>query len=264
MIKAAVLGSPVSHSLSPRMHTFAYKELGLAGEYTSFDLPLEEFESFFHAVDNSWTGFSLTMPLKESAFTIDAEISQSAKRIHSVNTLYRKDGKWHGVSTDESAFKRLLPAEKNSKIAILGAGGTARAAIGALDGTVAEIHVFNRTLERKGSLESAAELSAVIMHSLNDSLDGFNIVLSTLPSGVSDALVANMKVAPDLFFESLYKPLPTLLSAHARELGSQVLNGIDLLVEQGMDQVALFSGHSFDYESMRKLLIADLSDFINR
>ena len=255
---ASVLGSPIEHSLSPRIHNLAYQHLGIDISYSKLDVGIEDFESYFNSLDDDWVGISLTMPLKESAFTVPCAIDSSAQRIHSANTLFRKSNEWFALSTDLSAFKRLLDVEKDFHVAILGGGGTARAAVGALDGRVSHIDVFNRSMHRAESLQSSAELSEVRTHALGKSLDGFDLVISTLPAGASDELISLLNVPPSLFVESLYKPLPTLLSSRAFFLGARILDGIDLLVEQALDQIALFSGISFDYESMRELLMGDL------
>ena len=258
MMKAAVLGSPIDHSLSPLIHNRAYQELGVDLTYSKYEVGIEDFDTFFKTIDAQFVGLSLTMPLKESVFTIECQIDQSAAQIHSANTLVREESSWLALSTDLSAFKRLLKVDADFQVAILGAGGTARAAIGALDGAVRRIDVFNRTHGKLESLQSCARLSDVRVHSLESSLDGYDLIVSTLPAGISDTLVSNMSKAPKLFFESLYKPLPTDLSRHAAILGSELLDGIDLLVEQALDQIALFSGIAYDYESMRGLLLDEL------
>lgn len=267
-VKAAVLGSSVSQSLSPRIHNLAYRELGVKGEYVHFNVQLDEFETFFHALDDSWNGFSLTMPLKESAFTITSEISESARRIHSVNTLFKRDKQWHGVSTDESAFSRIfkrLSLTRDSKVAILGAGGTARAALGALDGLVQNVNFYNRTVDKREELERSSQLTALQIHNLATFVthsQKYDLVISTLPPGISDSLLGAANNAPSQFFECLYIPSPTKLSASMFQNGSFIIDGIDLLIEQALDQIALFSNQSYNYESMRELLAADLrSDF---
>ena len=100
MIKAAVLGSPISHSLSPLLHSTAYAQLGLSAKYEAIEVKADNLARFMDERDETWTGFSLTMPLKEEAITYADNIDNLAKRINSANTLYRKAGEWHATSTD--------------------------------------------------------------------------------------------------------------------------------------------------------------------
>ena len=125
MIRAAVLGSPISHSLSPRIHTKAYEILGLAANYQAFEVTESDFASFFTKnMNEAWSGFSLTMPLKEVAFKVANEVDGRAKRINSANTLYRRDTSWFATSTDCLAFENLISLPMDSKVAIIGGGGT--------------------------------------------------------------------------------------------------------------------------------------------
>ena len=94
MIKAAVLGSPISHSLSPLLHNSAYEQLGFKGRYEAIEVNAGGLAKFMDGRDETWTGFSLTMPLKEEAVTYAQHVDELAKRINSANTLYRDGGAW--------------------------------------------------------------------------------------------------------------------------------------------------------------------------
>ena len=97
MIKAAVLGSPISHSLSPLLHATAYKELGIEASYDAIEVKAGGLADFLESKDASWTGFSLTMPLKEEVIDFTSNVDALAARIKSANTLFRKDSKWHAT-----------------------------------------------------------------------------------------------------------------------------------------------------------------------
>ncbi|MEY3365230.1 MAG: hypothetical protein RL332_1030, partial [Actinomycetota bacterium] len=99
MIKAAVLGSPISHSLSPRLHTAAYKFLNISGTYSSFEVSTGSLREFLADKTDSWSGFSLTMPLKEEALSCVDFIDPLVRRIKSGNTLVNEDGIWKLYST---------------------------------------------------------------------------------------------------------------------------------------------------------------------
>ena len=154
MIRAAVLGSPISHSLSPKIHRKAYELLGVDSEYTAIEVDEKSFPDFFQKLDSNddgsrWSGFSLTMPLKEVVLQYCGASDPIAKRIDSGNTLFRSDNSWKVTSTDYLAFQNLLKVSKNSKVAIIGGGGTARAAIGALNNQVAAVDVLLRSESRR-------------------------------------------------------------------------------------------------------------------
>ena len=136
MINAAVLGSPISHSLSPRLHMSAYKFLNISGHYGSFDVPAGSLNEFLSDKSNGWTGFSLTMPLKEEVLSIAEVIDPLVNRIQSGNTLVRKNDSWSLHSTDVLGFQNAWNLENSSKpksVLIVGSGATARAAAAAFD-----------------------------------------------------------------------------------------------------------------------------------
>ena len=134
MIKAAVLGSPIAHSLSPKIHRRAYEFLGIAGSYDAIEVGEDELANFFEAERSlEWSGFSLTMQLKEAVIKLNCEVSQIAKLCNSGNTLYRRESQWSVTSTDYLAFRNLVNLKGGEKVAVIGGGGTARAAIGALN-----------------------------------------------------------------------------------------------------------------------------------
>jgi shikimate 5-dehydrogenase len=136
MINAAVLGSPISHSLSPRLHMSAYKHLNISGKYGSFDVPAGSLGEFLRDKTKDWTGFSLTMPLKEEVLSVAEVIDPLVKRIQSGNTLVRQGNSWSLHSTDVLGFQNAWYKENSSKpktVLIVGSGATARAAAAAFD-----------------------------------------------------------------------------------------------------------------------------------
>lgn len=260
MIKAAVLGSPIAHSLSPVLHARGYELLGISASYEAIDLRPESALDFFAAaLKEDWTGFSLTMPLKESIFDlspqIEIDVDQDAMRMRSANTLIRSGQGFRALSTDRSAFLRLFSGIKKERVAIIGGGGTARAALGALDGTSAQIDFLLRSPERAELLKQVVSESALSFFDMSHSLEGYDLVISTVPSGASDQIAQNLTTKISFLCEVLYKPFPTQLLARCQALGSQTLNGMDLLVEQALDQIKLFSKVDFDFGPMRDELL---------
>ena len=265
MIRAAILGSPVHHSLSPLIHKRAYAELGLDGFYEKFEIEVLDFPQFIdQALEDNWTGFSLTMPLKEIAFESSFECDARSKMIYSANTLIRFGDTFKATSTDVSAFDRLLERISYSKVAVIGGGGTARAALGALDGLVETVSVVQRSSKRNELLSSCLTASKIEFLSYESNLSDFDLVISTTPQGASDRFAHSIPQNPGILIEALYKPLPTVLSAAWKAQGGVVVDGLDLLVEQALDQISLFTNVSFDYTSMRELLLAEVRSYISQ
>lgn len=252
MIRAAVLGSPISHSLSPTLHRNAYKKLGIQGEYTSFDIHEDGLIEFISDCDVSWTGFSLTMPLKERALAVATIVDAHASRIHSANTLIRRGRDWYATSTDRTGFISLVNAHKlNSamNVLVLGAGGTARAALGALDRSERSITVMRRNRARDLALKSSLESSALALVPWAPiDCSSFDLVINTVPTDASADIVVGDELPP--LIDVIYNPWPTPLAQIWRERQVRIISGIELLIWQGIDQVELMTGESFNREEM--------------
>ena len=255
-MRAAVLGSPISHTLSPLLHKKAYELLKIDASYEAIELTPDRAKSFFNsALEEGWNGFSLTMPLKETVIDIGEElgfdIDPLAKIMKSGNTMHRKGETFHVTSTDRSGFIRLLEKVKCARTLIIGGGGTARAALSALDGRADVIDFLLRSPARKETLLQIAQKSEISFYSMDHSLHGYDLVISTVPAGVTDAMSEVLDFSIPTLCEVLYNPFPTKLLARAKELGSTTIDGIDLLVEQALDQISIFSGQVFDFATMR-------------
>ena len=260
MIKAAVLGSPISHSLSPLLHTLAYTEMGLASDYTRIEIKAGELNDFLSSCDQSWTGFSLTMPLKEEVSSFTSNLSLLSQRIRSANTLVQKHGEWFATTTDVSGFTHALAAhgkDASGNVLIIGAGATARAAAAACDGIADRITVMNRSPSRVDSMSNCVEFSDLDFVNWLDAsvIASVDLIISTTPAGVSDSLVDHFPANPTaVFFDVLYKPWPTKVLAAWSAAGGQIIDGLELLIHQGIDQIELFSGQSIDRSSMSQLM----------
>ena len=167
----------------------------------------------------------------------------------------RKGKTFAASSTDRTAFINLLAEVTKEKVAIIGVGGTARAALSALDGVSTSIDFLLRSPDRRELLSDISTDSQLNFHGMDHPLDEYDLVISTVPAGATNQIALALDRAIPTFFEVLYKPYPTPLLAKARALGSHTIDGMDLLVEQAIDQIALFTGASFDREELRKILL---------
>lgn len=265
MIKAAVLGSPISHSLSPKIHSKAYEILGLENSYSAIEIDEATFPDFFNKIQSlgeasDWTGFSLTMPLKEIVLNYCKSANEVTTAINSGNTLYKNNDSWFVTSTDYLAFQNLISVSKDSKIAIIGGGGTARAAIGSLNLKAKEVDVFLRSDKRMPDLIKAAPNLNVNVLEMGSDLGKYDLIIQTTPSGVFDQYAPLLKKANGVLLEALYKPWPTKLTQSYQDLGGEVISGKQLLVEQALYQIEIFSGIKFSFDEMRAQLLSHISE----
>ncbi len=253
---AAVLGSPIMHSLSPAIHTRAYEILGFDGEYVANEVTQEALLHFLTAErlsDKLSLGFSLTMPLKEeicsAKFSSLISIDDRSRTIQSANTLYRDGDRWCGTSTDVSGVEYLLGDHAFSKVSILGSGGTARAVLAARQMRGAEISLYRRSPFRDAFISSAFPQLKIIYHEWADvrgCVDA-DLLVNTVPSSAVESL--NLQGLP-LLLDAIYSPWMPALSRAQSSAQRDLISGIDLLCAQAMFQVTLMTKIGFEYDSM--------------
>lgn len=246
MIRAAVLGSPISHSLSPVLHRTAYEKLGIFGRYQAIDVTADGLKEFIEGLDETWTGLSLTMPLKEEVLSLADEVDPLALKIHSANTLIRCEKGWRAISTDVNGFTQALNEDGSTDfttVIVLGSGATARAAAAACDGEGRHITVIHRNQLRELAMRQAVSLASIEFLPWGSDLFEVDLLINATPAGVADDYVERLNGnVQGIFFEALYNPWPTKLLARWRGLGGYGIDGLDLLVHQGIDQVELMTG----------------------
>ncbi|GHA80463.1 shikimate dehydrogenase [Streptomyces termitum] len=250
--RAAVLGSPITHSLSPVLHRAAYAELGLDDwSYGRFELDEEALPGFVGALDGSWAGLSLTMPLKRAIIPLLDEISDTAASVEAVNTVViGEDGRRTGDNTDIPgmiAALRERGVEKAESAAVLGAGATASSALAALARICAgPVTAYVRSEARAAEMRVWGERLGVDVRTAawERAAEAFDapLVIATTPAGTTDALAAAVPDAAGTLFDVLYDPWPTALAAAWSERGGKVVGGLDLLVHQAVLQVELMTG----------------------
>ena len=264
MLRGAVLGSPISHSLSPVLHQGAFDFLGIDGSYEAIDLPSGTLFDFFSERSEEFDYLSLTMPLKEEAFSLNISFDELSQRIGSANTLYRRCDQWHGCSTDGSGFISALESHSHHNFfhaLILGAGGTARAIAGALDGRIPSISVLGRTSTRRDALAQCVQTSSFEYLPWSDlcELAEFDLVINTTPAGATDLLAENLPASiAALLFDVIYKPWPTVLASKWGDRSGPVINGKELLLWQGIDKLELVINAPID----RLVLAPHLHDLL--
>lgn len=263
---AAVLGSPIRHSLSPVLHRAAYAALGLPGwRYEAIECTESELPAVL-ADHPDAVGFSVTMPLKRAALRLAAAAGELATRIGASNTLLRRDAGWYAENTDWRGIRDALAEGGLSprRIVVLGAGGTAQAALAALSGA-AEITVLVREPARAGELLATAERlsSPVRLGRLADlgraDLEPAELLISTLPPGAADGLVDRL-VPGCAVLDVVYAGWPTPLARAAQRTGAPVISGAAVLLHQAGWQVELMTGRAAPIEAMRAAMRAAVPD----
>jgi shikimate dehydrogenase len=261
--RAAVLGSPIAHSLSPVLHRAAYEELELTGwTYDRFEVDEAALPGFFETLGPEWAGLSLTMPLKRAVIPLLDGISETAASVDAVNTVVlTQDGRRTGDNTDVPGMVAALREHGIDKVeaaAILGAGATASSALAALSRVCpGEIAVYVRSEARAAEMRQWAERLEVSVR-IADWADAEQalhapLVISTTPTGVTDALARSVPERPTALFDVLYDPWPTDLAARWSAYGGAVVSGLDLLVHQAVLQVEQMTGRApAPLDAMRK------------
>ncbi|MFC8294171.1 shikimate dehydrogenase [Streptomyces sp. NPDC057242] len=252
--RAAVLGSPIAHSLSPVLHRAAYAELGLHDwSYERFEIDEAALPGFVGGLDGSWAGLSLTMPLKRAVIPLLDGISDTAASVEAVNTVVlHEDGRRTGDNTDIPgmiAALRERGVEKVEAAAVLGAGATASSALAALARVCAgPVTAYVRSEVRAEEMRGWGERLGVDVRTADwdraaEALDA-PLVIATTPAGTTNALAAAVPDAVGTLFDVLYDPWPTPLAAAWSDRGGKVVGGLDLLVHQAVLQVELMTGRA--------------------
>ena len=273
---AAVIGSPIAHSLSPVIHRAAWEQLGIDGwEYRRAEVTEESLPPFIGQLDESFCGLSVTMPCKQAVMPLLDAIDPLASAVGAVNTVVPSAGMLAGFNTDvtgiASAIRRACSRSGvpvPSSALVLGARATASSALAALGELgITTTTVAARRFGGPGSVISAAsrlgvsveqvmwsDVSAVASASARA-----DVLISTLPAGVADPIAS--RLAPregQILLDVIYSPRDTALRTTFEKAGGVVAEGTDMLVYQGAAQVQLMTGRSPDPAVMRHALETEL------
>jgi shikimate dehydrogenase len=260
---AAVLGQPVGHSLSPVLHRAAYAALGLTGwRYTAIECAEPDLPAVLAAHPDA-AGFSCTMPLKRAVLRVAATASPVATAIGAGNTLLPAAAGWHADNTDWNGIADTLAEQRiqPSRVVLLGAGGTAQAALAAVS-DAAEITVLVREPARAGELLAAADrLRTPVRLARPGERIPADLLISTLPPGAADELVPELSLGPDCaVLDVVYAGWPTALARAGEQAGATVISGARLLLHQAARQVELMTGRAAPVEAMRAAMRAAVPD----
>jgi shikimate dehydrogenase len=263
--RAAVLGLPVSHSLSPALHRAGYAAAGLVDwRYDPIECDAETLPALVAGSGPEFAGFSVTMPGKSAAAAMADERSPRVAALGVANTLVRRGGGWYADNTDVDGLRgalRAAGAPTISRALILGGGGTAASVLA----TLVELGAQDVVLagRRPQSTANAVDLGLSLglptraigweLGVIGEVADQADIVVSTVPAGGADVLAERLAAVPVLF-DVLYHPWPTPLAA-AGVPGRITLTGLDMLLHQAFRQFELITGVPAPVAAMRRGLL---------
>jgi len=260
----AVIGSPVSHSMSPRMHSCAFSATGYNGLYLPLEISdIEQAVSGLKALN--FKGASITIPHKESIADYLDEVDDLARRIGAVNTVVNTHGGLIGYNTDCSGAMWALTdctSIKDRQVAIIGAGGAARAIGFGVKTEGGRITIFNRSAEKGETL--AGDLDATFMPLAEVRNIECDILINTTPVGmtphVDDTCVPGEVLDKHMVvMDVVYNPIKTRLLREAEIAGCSTIDGLSMFVYQGAGQFKLWTGSEAPVEMMRMAVLAGLN-----
>ncbi len=258
-----VVGHPVAHSLSPRLHNWALAQAGVPGAYVAWDIAPHDFSSFVAAVRLlPIHGVSVTIPHKEAALALADAATLAAQAVGAANTLFWEEGRLLTDTTDVAGFLTPLHGMPPGRALVLGAGGAARAAVFGLRSHGWEVIITARSLDRATSLaqafgghpwpwEERANLAV-------------DLLVNATPLGMRGALEsANPWPYPldpaTTIYDLVYTPNPTALLRHAAAHGCRTIPGLPMFVAQAQAQFLRWTGQSFPLAEATSLMAAALT-----
>ena len=261
--RAAVLGSPIGHSLSPALHRAAYAALGIPWRYDALDVREDELAEFMDSMDDSWAGLSLTMPLKTAVLPLLHDTSETVDVVGAANTVVIREGRRHGHNTDVMgmvrAIREMSPEADLTNATILGGGATARSAIAAIHGLGIDVaYAALRDPARGAHLSRIAsalgcELRIVSWEEAHHHLDA-DLVISTVPGDAADRYAQQVPDDPGTLLDVAYGDQAGTLVPAWRAGGGAAADGLALLLWQAADQVRLMTGLEAPVDEMRAAL----------
>lgn len=273
MKRYAIIGHPVSHALSPRLHTAAFRALGLDCTYEAIDIAPDELPRGLQSLrDEGFAGFNVTVPHKEAVLSLLDGVDEAARKVGAVNTVINNAGKLLGTNTDVFGFTKLAEpfadAINRHPVAVLGAGGSARAVLFGLTSafTPARITILNRTIERAERLASEFTTEAVVVKpeplfqdELEATIHEASVVVNTTSVGMKPFVDAtpleDVKLkGGQVIIDLIYTPPETALLKAARAAGATGANGLDMLLHQAAGAFRLWTGKEMPMEEVRKEL----------
>lgn len=262
MTRAAVLGSPIAHSLSPALHRAAYTALGLDWSYEAIECRERDLPAL---LGRQWAGLSLTMPLKRVVLPLLDDVSALVRGTGGANTVIYEGGRRLGFNTDVHGMVTALNEagiRAPGSAAVLGGGATACAALAGLRelGLPKAALVVRDPARAAEAVAAAGRLGVgVTVRTFADPFPDSELVISTLPAGAADPHAETIARGTAALFDVVYAPWPTAAADAVRARGGTIVGGFPMLLHQAVRQVSLMTGHEdVPVEAMRAAGLAEL------
>jgi len=271
-----VIGKNIENSLSPLIHNQMILKHSLNFCYLPFQVAETDLNKAIQGIKAlNIRGVNITFPYKEKAIKLLDEVEESARRIGAVNTIVNNKGILTGYNTDVIGFKKSLQENgkfviKEKKAVILGAGGAARAVVYALLGEgIKEICIFNRTSEKIKKIkqdfslffpQSSIKAFPLEEESLKDKIEKAHLLVNTTSLGMASQIdntpLPNEKLFhPNLLvYDLIYHPAKTLFLRQAERAGAKIINGLPMLVYQGIESFYLWTGFKPEGKEVLKMI----------
>jgi shikimate dehydrogenase len=256
MIRACVIGWPISHSRSPLIHGYWLKQHGIDGSYTREPVEPSQLGGFINGLEAAGlAGCNVTIPHKEEVFKLVAHADESTARLGAVNTVFRRDGKTFGTNTDGEGFINSLNSSapglilKDTRVVVLGAGGASLAVVNALlEQGVAQVALANRTLAKAEQLRQrfGARVVPIAWEDAADQLSECSLLVNTTSLGMKGQPELEIDLsrvdAKAVVTDIVYTPLRTKLLEDAAARGNRTVEGLGMLLHQAVRGFSLWFG----------------------
>ncbi|WP_285906066.1 shikimate dehydrogenase [Pseudodesulfovibrio pelocollis] len=263
-----IIGWPLGHTLSPALHNWGFTSLGLDATYEAWPTKPDGLADFVARVRaQSIRGVSVTIPHKRAVMPLLDRLTERARAVGAVNTLYWEDGLLCGENTDVTGVAaplRTMDALPGTAL-VLGAGGAARAAVAALrELGVPEILVANRTPDKARDLARQLSARAVAWEARMD--QGAGLVCNTTPLGMTGDMIDAtpwdaLRFTPGMIaYDIVYNPLRTRFLREAEAAGCITVSGLEMFLHQGLAQFRLWTGRDLEEAGARALLLERLAE----
>ena len=251
MKKFAVIGDPISHSLSPIMHNWIFNELNINATYEKIHVRKNKLNEIINKIhDGTLDGINVTLPHKSSIISHMDEINPRAKEIGAINMVMKVDCQVIGNNTDWYGFMMAMKRNKislvNDSIILLGFGGVAKSILFALKNYgIKKIIVLKRSIDTKLSMED--NLCFVPFNKADEIIKDDSIIINTTPLGMNDdksPFDKDLMNKKQILIDVIYTPLETTFIRYGKEVGALTVNGLDMFIEQGLASLDLWFGTS--------------------
>lgn len=270
--RAAVLGHPIAHSLSPALHRAAYRAQGLPWRYDAFDVDAGELPAFIDGLGREWAGLSLTMPLKVEAVGLMDFMEPMAKIVGSVNTVlfqpFAHTRHLVGANTDVYGVVAALQeagVSEAERAVIVGGGATATSAMAALGqlGVTAPVVAVRDRARAGGLMRASTKMGVNPRFATFAEAAGLfadaDVVVSTVPAAASEPLGASLPRVRGVLLDVVYAPLVTPFGEAWAAAGGQRVGGERMLIHQASEQFRLMTGRDAPINEMDEALRAELN-----